>query len=104
RTAAGRRVSAAIATLQRATPIRPGLVLIALFAATAWLLASLGPTVDSAPRWPAEGDVYAVEGWTVSPAAVDDSRPGLAMVTHTLMAADRATRATVVVSTSPTAK
>jgi hypothetical protein len=83
-------------------PHRPALILIALFVGASWLLANISVPFESDPRWPADGDVYAVDGWTVSPATVDTSRPGQAMVTR-LFTQDR-TRATVVITTSPNAK
>jgi hypothetical protein len=89
-------------TLIQATPPRPALILIALFVSATWLLANISVPMESGPRWPADGDLYAIDGWSVSPAAVDTSRPGLAVVSH-LYTRDR-TRATVVITTSPNAK
>ncbi len=86
-----------------AVPTRPAVVLMALFALTAMVLASVGPAVEGAPRWPADSGLYAVDGWSVSPASVDASRPGLTLVTHTYSRPDGA-RATLVVASSPIAK
>jgi hypothetical protein len=86
-----------------AIPTRPAVILTALFAVTALVLAGIGPAVETAPRWPADGDLYKVDGWSVSAASVDASRPGLTLVSHTYARPD-GTRATLVVSTSPIAK
>jgi hypothetical protein len=83
--------------------VRPSLVLIGLFVASAVLLANMSTPTEAAPRWPADGPIYAVDGWTVSAASVDTSRPGLATVSHTYLNS-AGTRATLVVSTSPIAK
>ena len=98
-------MSTAVATLTRATSPRRSTVLLVLFAGVAWLLASMSAPIESAPpRWPADGSsLYQVDGWTVSPAQLDSSRPGLAMVTHTYLNAN-GTRATFVISSSPMAK
>jgi hypothetical protein len=88
--------------LVQATRPRPALILIALFVGATWLLANISVPVEAGPRWPAEGDIYAVDGWTVGPATVDTSRPGLAMITHQYTR--ERTRATVVITTSPNAK
>jgi hypothetical protein len=96
-------MSTAVATLTRTTSPRRAAALAVLFAGVAWLLAAIGTPSESLPRWPADGALYQVDGWTVSPAQVDVSRPGLAMVTHTYSDANGA-RATFVISTSPMAK
>jgi hypothetical protein len=81
--------------------LRPALILIALFSSATWLLANISVPAESPPRWPADSETYAVDGWAVGPATVD-SRPGLAMVTHVYSREN--TRATVVITTSPNAK
>jgi hypothetical protein len=81
---------------------RPALILIVLFAGASWLLANISVSYEAGPRWPADGDVYAIDGWTVGPATVDTSRPGLAMISHQYT--QERTRATVVLTTSPNAK
>jgi len=98
-------VSTAVATFTRGTSPRRSAVLLVLFAGVAWLLASMSAPIESAPpTWPADGSsLYQIEGWTVSPAQLDTSRPGLAMVSHTYLDAN-GTRATFVVSSSPRAK
>jgi hypothetical protein len=96
-------VNATTVALTRAPRSRPAIVLMVLFGATAWLLANLVPTTDGPPRWPADGELYAADGWTVSPASVDDSRPGMTIISHAYARA-AGTRATLVVSTSPMAK
>ena len=79
---------------------RRAVVLIFLFGLTALLLANIAVPIDTAPRWPTD---VTVAGWTVGPASVDDSRPGVAIVTRNLVRADGA-RATFVVTTSPNVK
>jgi len=98
-------MSVAARTLAQRTPAARGLVLIALFGITAVLLQNVNPaSTDHAPRWPTERSAYAVDGWRVAEPAVDDTRPGLTMVTRVLTSDDKAVRGTVVLSTSPIAK
>jgi hypothetical protein len=86
-------------------PTARRLVLILLLAAGAWLL--LGARAEraasaAAPRWPADDAVYAVDGWAVGPAAVQEAW-GVAHVTRELRSVN-GTVATVLLSTNTTGK
>jgi hypothetical protein len=83
--------------------IRSGLILIALFVTASAVLANAGVPTNAPPRWAADGDFYAVDGWSVQRGDVDTSRPGQAIVAHAYTHPD-GTRASLVVSTSPSAK
>lgn len=96
-------MSVAALPLRRAAPLRPSLVLIALFATTALLLSTIGTPNEAAPRWPVDDALYTVDGWTVSAESVDAGRSGMTMVSRTFNNGTGA-RATLVVSSSPIAK
>jgi hypothetical protein len=84
-------------------PAARRLVLILLLAVGVWVLAGgRQGRVHGAARWPQEDSLYAVDGWQVGPAAVQEAW-GVTHVRRELWSAT-GTAATVILSTNTTGK
>jgi Protein of unknown function (DUF3485) len=79
------------------------LILAGVFVAGAVLLGFAGnPAPVGAPRWPANDDLFAVEGWNVSGEIVERTN-GMDYISRRYWRSD-GTTATLILSTSPSAK